>query len=259
MKRHLIQFAHSNGFPAKCFNCLFNSIESADIHYVDLMGHNQFKLDENLENLALELIDSIEKKYNEPIIGIGHSTGGVLMLIAASLKPHLFKKIIVLEPILYHPWKRRLIVIMKKIGLSSYIGPAKRTLKRKSVFRSRDEAKEYFESKSIFQGLHKNCLADYIQYGLKKTENGVELAFSKEIESAIYRSTYTKLPAGIEKLNGTIIYGSKSNMFRKSDAKWWKRKFPNFNMITLDEGHLFPLEKPVQAAKIINHILKNSV
>lgn len=61
MRENLIQFSHPNGFPAKCFNHLFSSIENVDINYVDLMGHNQFKLDGNLENLAMELINSIEK------------------------------------------------------------------------------------------------------------------------------------------------------------------------------------------------------
>lgn len=258
MKKDLIQFAHSNGFPAKCFKHLFNSIENADINYVDLMGHNQFKLNGNLENLALELIDSIEKRFNKPIIGIGHSTGGVLILIAASINPKLFKKVILIEPILYNPWKRKIITIMKKVGLDSYIGPAKRTLKRKSIFQSRNKAKEYFETKKIFKTFHKRCLSDYIKYGIKKTENGFELAFSKEIESEIYRSTYTKIPIGIEKIKGTLIYGSKSSLFWKSDAKWWKNNFPNFDTIELNEGHLFPLEKPIQAAEIINSILSNN-
>lgn len=254
-KKYLIQFAHPNGFPAKCFNYLFNAIENADVNYVDLMGHNQFKLNGNLENLALELIDSIEEKFDKPVIGIGHSTGGVLILIAASINPKLFKKVILIEPILYSSWKRQIILIMKKVGLSYYIGPAKRTLKRKSIFKSKNKAKEYFETKKIFQAFHKRCFDDYIKYGIKKTERGFELAFSKEIESEIYRSTYTKLPTGIEKINGTLIYGNKSKMFQKSDVKWWKNNFPNFDTIELDEGHLFPLEKPVQTAKVINKIL----
>jgi len=259
MKKHLIQFAHPNGFPAKSFNHFFNSIENADINYIDLMGHNQFKLEGNLENLALELIDSIEKKFNEPIIGIGHSTGGTLILIASSIKPQLFQKVILIEPILYSSWKRTVIMVMKKLGLDNYIGPVKKTLKRKSVFQSRDKAKEYFKTKKIFQTFHKNCLSDYIKYGLKQTENGFELAFSKQIESEIYRSTYTKLPLGIDKINGTLIYGNKSNMFEKSDVKWWKNNFTNFDTIELNEGHLFPLEKPFQTAEIINEILNNNV
>ncbi|WP_442265847.1 alpha/beta hydrolase-fold protein [Tenacibaculum sp. ZS6-P6] len=257
--KNQIQFAHSNGFPAQCFNSLFNMIENAEINYIERMGHNKFLLNSNLENLAHELITSIEQRFNKPITGIGHSTGGVLMLIAASKKPQLFKNIIVIEPILYHPRKRKIIEIMKRVGLSGYIGPAKSTLKRKSFFKSREEAKAYFKSKTLFKTFHENCLIDYIKYGLKKTEKGFELSFSKEIESEIYRSTYTKVPLGIEKLKGTLIYGKKSNMFSKTDVRWWKKSFPNFDVITLDTGHLFPLENPSLAAKIINKILKKVV
>ncbi|EZH75863.1 hypothetical protein ATO12_03475 [Aquimarina atlantica] len=259
VNRNLIQFAHSNGFPGKCFNHLLNAIENADINYVELMGHNQFKLNGNLENLALEVIDSIEQKFEEPVIGIGHSTGGVLLLIAASIKPQLFRKVIVIEPILYHPWKRKLIHLMKILGLANNIGPAKRTLKRKSFFETKQEAYEYFKGKQLFQQFNDQCFNDFIEYGLKESENGFELAFSKEIEAEIYSSTYTKLPRGIHKLNGTLIYGNKSKMFKKSDAKWWKSNLRNFDIIELNEGHLFPLEKPLETAEIINRIIKHSI
>lgn len=81
---------------------------------------------------------------------------------------------------------------MKKVGLKNYIGPVKRTLKKKSVFQSLNKAKEHFKTKKTFQTFNKHCFLDYIKYGLKKTEKGFELAFSKEIESEIYRSRYTK-------------------------------------------------------------------
>ncbi len=257
MKKNSIQFAHPNGFPAKCFNHLFNSIDNADINYVNLMGHDRFKIIGNLENLALELIDSIEKKFTTPVIGIGHSTGGTLILIAASIKPELFEKVILIDPILYNPWKRRIIKAMKIIGLKNYIGPVKRTLKRKSFFQSLNNAKEHFKTKKLFQHFNKHCFSDYLKYGLKKRKNGFELAFSKEIEAEIYRSTYTKLPKGISKLKGTLIYGNKSTLFKKSDVNWWKNSFPNFNTIAFDGGHLFPLEKPTQTAEMINKILNN--
>lgn len=254
--KHLIQFAHPNGFPAKCFSHLFNLLENTTINYVEVMGHNQIELDNNLENLALELIESIEKSFKGlPIIGVGHSAGGVLILIAASLRPELFNKVILIEPIFFSSWKRFLILLLKKVGLSIFIGPTKKTLKRKSTFITRREALEYFKGKNIFSKFDDACLSDYIEHGLKKRENGFELVFSKKTESDIYRSTYTKHLKGIERLDGTLIYGNKSSMFKKSDVMWWKRKYPNFKTIELDEGHLFPLEKPVKTAEIINKIL----
>ncbi|CAM1364137.1 hypothetical protein [Tenacibaculum xiamenense] len=257
MKRNLIQFAHSNGFPAKCYNSVFSSIKNVEINYVELMGHNQFKLNGNLENLALELIDSIKKRFNEPVVGIGHSTGGTLILIAASMDSKLFKKVILIEPILYNPYKRKLIYMLKKLGLGDYIGPTKRTLRRKSVFQSKEEAYKYFKSKNLFKDFEEQCFSDYIKHGLKKTENGFELTFSKKIESEIYRSTYTKMPSGIKELKGTLIYGNRSNLFKKSDAKWWKRSLSNFDIIELNENHLFPLEKPLLTASIVNEIINS--
>ena len=60
------------------------------------MGDNQIELD----NLALELIESIEKSFKwVPITGVRHSAGEVLILIAASSRPESFNKGILIEPI----------------------------------------------------------------------------------------------------------------------------------------------------------------
>jgi surfactin synthase thioesterase subunit len=59
----------------------------------------------------------------------------------------------------------------------------------------------------------------------------------------------------MNQVKATIIYGSDSNLFWKSDANWWKRNYPNFNIIPFDGGHLFPLELPEETAAVVKQIL----
>lgn len=255
---YFVQFAHSNGFPARSFNYFFSLLEEVDLNYVDKMGHGDFKLDDNLDNLALELIDSIEKRFNHPVIGIGHSTGATLISIAASIKPDLFSHVILIEPILYHPWKRFIISVMRKTGLKNYIGPVKKTLNRKSSFDSKDEALIHFQKRSFFNKLHPECFADYMRHGLEEQASEVTLSFSKNIEANIYRCTYTKKPQKIHQLNGALLYGKHSNMFSHRDVNWWKRTCPHLTFIPIDCGHMVPMEKPELTAQIINDILKKT-
>jgi alpha-beta hydrolase superfamily lysophospholipase len=41
------------------------------------------------------LVDDIENR-NEPVVGLGHSFGGAMMLCAASARPNLFRQVIII-------------------------------------------------------------------------------------------------------------------------------------------------------------------
>jgi surfactin synthase thioesterase subunit len=76
----MIFFAHANGFPAKTYTKLFSLLEDEfEIGFIEKIGHNpKFPVTDNWDCLKNELREEIEKRYSQPIIGIGHSLGGIL-------------------------------------------------------------------------------------------------------------------------------------------------------------------------------------
>jgi len=222
------------------------------------MGYGKYPLNKDLYNFADELIESIETAYTEPIIGIGHSLGGVVTLLAASKRLDLFKKFIVLDPVLFSKRKRYIIWLLRKIGITDWLGVTKKAKKRRIYFSSLEEVRKIYQQKSLFKRFDEKCFEDYLKYGFKQTKNGVALAFSSEVEADVFRYIQIKILPNLDKLKGVLIYGKYSDTFWKSDMKWWKINFPNFETIPFEGGHLFPFEKPIETAKLLNkHISKS--
>ncbi|WP_286236902.1 alpha/beta fold hydrolase [Neptuniibacter halophilus] len=252
-----IQFSHANGFPGSSYNFLFSQLAGCQVSYVEKMGHGDYPLNNDLRNYARELIRDIEQRGQSPIVGMGHSAGAVVTLIAAALRPDLFSQVILLDPVLFSRRKRYLLRLIKKMGLIDRITPAGRAEKRRAVFTDRQQAATYFRGKRLFKTFHPNCFADYIRYGLRDTDQGVELSIAPEIEADIFRNVLLSAPRCLKTVRGCVIYGEHSDLFSRSDRQWWRRNFPDIQLVGIEGGHLFPFEQPVETAALIRKQLES--
>ena len=250
-----IQFSHANGFPGSCYNYLFQQMPEHNVTYVEKMGHGDYPLNNDLRNYAQELINDIEQRQSAPVVGMGHSAGAVVTLLAAAMRPDLFCHVILWDPVLFSKRKRYAIKLFKKLGLLDRISPAGRAAKRRADFASRDEAESYFAEKRLFKPFHPECFNDYIRHGLTETEAGVTLSISPEVEADVFRNVMLNAPKKLKQVKGTVIYGKNSDLFGRSDKKWWQRNFTNMEMISFPGGHLFPLEHPDETVQLVKQIL----
>ncbi|MFQ5965852.1 MAG: alpha/beta fold hydrolase [Candidatus Scalinduaceae bacterium] len=253
----VIQFSHANGFPAKSYSYLFELLSPHQVFFVEKMGHGNFPLNKDLNNFADELIEDIEKKQNLPVIGVGHSTGGVVTLLAAVKRRDVFSKIILIDPVLFSSQKRFGIWLLQKLGLGDFLGSTRKAMKRRTHFSTLEEATQYFQSKPLFRNFHPRSFQGYIDHGIISSQNGLELSFSAKVEADIFRYTQIFIPHESFNLSGTLIYGDKSSIFWPSDVKWWKKKFLRFQLISFPGGHLFPFEEPEATAKLINKLIQS--
>ncbi|MFT4926033.1 MAG: pimeloyl-ACP methyl ester carboxylesterase [Phenylobacterium sp.] len=256
---HKIQFSHANGLPSSTYSYLFDRLDNTEITFVEKMGHADYPVEVGFERLADELIASIEQNATAPVVGMGHSAGGVVTLLAASKRPELFSKLILLDPVFFSKRKRFALWLARRMGLADSLSPVKRTLVRKNQFDHHQQASDYFSGKTLFKNFHPACFKDYIKHGLTPVgsqQQGFELAFSRLIEADIFRSVATKVPANRKQLTGILIYGRKSDMFWASDARWWQKNYPGFTIMPFDGGHLFPLEQPDEVGEMVNQYLK---
>ncbi|MDR3441457.1 MAG: alpha/beta hydrolase [Legionella sp.] len=256
--KELIHFAHGNGFPALCYKQMLDALQpDFDYCYIDKIGHNPaFPVSENWHNLVLEVIDSVKRQADRPVIAVGHSLGGVLSLLAAIEQPELFKAVIMLDSPLLGALKSNMVRLAKALGVIDRITPAFRTRGRREYWKNHEQLIAYLQTRDLFKTFTEACLDDYISYGLEHKEDGYYLRFDRHTEYQIYRTIPHVIPnyEGKLKTPAALIYGDKSTVVGKMDRRYMKK---NFNVINLKtQGtHLFPMEHPQVIAKQIKDAL----
>lgn len=259
MSREIIHFAHANGFPARTYNKLFSFLaDDFKIGYIERHGHNpKFPVTDNWKFLKEELREEIETRYSKPIIGIGHSLGGVLHFLVAVEKPALYKQIILLDAPIISRFSSHSLRVLKITKLIDRYTPSQMTRNRRNLWKTKEEAFEHFRKKTKFAAFDEDVLRDYIEYGTVETEKGFELFFKPSIEAKIYRTIPHHLPKFRGRLNVPTAYigGSRSREAELAGLSFMQKHFP-IDFFTVDGSHLFPLEKPFETAQIIKKIIQ---
>ena len=251
----IIQFSHANGFPAKTYSVLFKNLEGHKISAINILAENRNPSEINWHDMTEDIL-KCAGQFNEPVVGVGHSLGGMLTLMAAAIKPSLFQNIIILDPPLFSSQKRLLISILRAINIEDWVSPSGKSKRRRSHFDSKEKALRYFQENKMFSNFHPQILKDYVKYGLIPEKNGVELAITVEQEVTIFHKMLTTYPKSIYKVRGTLVYAVKNKALWASDLRWIKRNFTQLRLIPFPGSHLFPLNYPESTAQIINRCLK---
>lgn len=255
---HPIQFSHANGLPAGSYEYLFELLAPHPIQYIPMYGHKHFKVDSNWSGLRDELLHELDHTTtNTPVVGVGHSMGAAISLMSALQKPSLFERLILLEPPLVATYKRVVVRLFKTMGLSHLVVPhAKKARKRRMHFENKEEARQYFGSKRMFQRFHPTCFDSYIEHGLKENpEGGVSLVFDRAVEAQVFSSFPLLLGSYSLNIPSFLVYGKYSDVLRKDDIQSLKKMLPNTTFIEFDGGHLFPLEQPEKTAELLREII----
>lgn len=261
MRKQIIQFAHANGFPAKTYSKLFSFLESRfDIRYLERHAHNPaFPVTDGWHFLRDELRHSIESNFERPVVGLGHSLGGILHLLVSIDSPRLYKQIILLDAPIISRSSSSGIRLIKALNLMDRFSSSRMTRSRRNLWASREDAYEHFKAKPKFAAFDDDVLCDYIEYGTVETDGGFRLFFDPRIEAAIYRNLPHDLPSLRDKLTVPVTYigGVESSEARLARLSFMKNHFP-IDFHFLPGSHLFPFETPRSTAVVIESILANN-
>lgn len=255
MEKAIIHFAHANGFPGGSYNKLLSYfMNDFNVIAIDRLGHNEkFPVNNNWSNLADELIQSIEENAGAPVIGIGHSLGSLVTFMAAYKRPDLFRCVIMLDPPFFWGYAGSLFRFLKMTGIADRLTPAHKSSGRKSYWKDFDDVKSYFNSRELFRAFDPESLEYYIRSGVRKCDDGgYTLHYEVQKEVKIFQTMPDNISSYKKKLKvpGVIIYGEKSNAVHRRSLHKFTLKH-GFNLRTSPGGHLFPLERPQEAAEAI--------
>lgn len=260
MQPTTIQFSHSNGFSAQTYRYFFEQLAPYRVEAVNRFGHGEYRVGQDWHPLADELLADIRRHGNTPVVGVGHSLGGVLTLWAAVRHPELFSKVILIDPPIFGLQKRIPIWIASLFGLAGkVVPPARKAKRRRRYFSSKQEATETLRGRSLFRNFHPECFQDYIEHGLVAQGNGVGLAFSAEIEYDIFCKTPCFIGDTVLPMPSYFVYSAHKEVLQDADLAWLKKNFTRTKLIEFDGGHMFPMEQPAEAAQLIRSLIEEKI
>ncbi len=209
--------------------------------------------------LADDLIQFLDQQNLKNIVGVGHSLGAVVSVFAARKRPDLFRRLILLEPVLfpkYYQWFFK----VTPIPLRQQIIPVSKIAnKRKDQWQNKEVLFNSYRKKRIFRDLSDQVINDWIEYGtIKDAQGQIKLAFPKAWESRIYAT----VPYAIDELFKLeipvhILRGENTDVI---SPKVWERinkQLPAANLWGLENSsHLVPLEFPNEVAHWIMDAIK---
>ncbi|KAI8811814.1 Alpha/Beta hydrolase protein [Cladochytrium replicatum] len=224
-------------------------------------------------NSAFDLLcvlDYVMEKYGAltRILGFGHSFGGALLTAVEFLRPGTFEKLYLIEPIVFSAESMWGIDVLTNSDPKKYPHPdcarwgnpvVATTLKRKHEFDDRENARQYFLSKSFFQEWDKRCLELYINHGVYDTQSGkVALKCHPFQEAATFRgSGLPRLFAALPtiKVPCKVVSGAQTHITiptlidgtsgeRRMKDEVIAQRLNASHMYIPNAGHMVPLQYP---------------
>ncbi|MCD4719959.1 MAG: alpha/beta hydrolase [Desulfobacula sp.] len=250
-----IHFCHGNSLSAGTYLPFLEKLSSHDlkIYATDIRGHG-FSTKENTTQIKSWdiFIKDLEQVVcaitNPPVIGIGHSIGGYFTYAAAALFPHLFSKIVLLDPIILPMKIVWLAALFRKIGLAGSLSLPKMTRTKKSEFQSREEALIHYSGKGMFKSWKPEYVQAYVDTAIEKdTATTWELCCNPEFEAQIYEFVpfNTWQHANHINIPVLVVRGERSDLFHKQAASRLTKIIKNCTFVELKEfGHFLMMEDP---------------
>lgn len=256
-----IHLAVANGFPPGCYRPLMEALTDLgrgvsvlprplwpDDHQPPRRGVTWY-------TLAEDLLQAFEALGWREVIGIGHSMGGVITMVAAVRRPDRFRALVLMDPVLMDPKVLALFRILRALGLGPRLHPlARRARRRRRSWPSREAAAAHLRARPLFAAWHPQAFEGYLAEGLRPAGDGsVVLAYPPEWEVHIFVNVphdawrfvpHIPLPV-------LVLRGSASDTFTARDEARFRRLQPRADFRTLPGSHLFPMEHPEETAQAI--------
>lgn len=255
-------FLHGNSLCAAAYLPLLKKLHSLGyaITAADIRGHGRSTREGTLPlqdwNPFIEDIAHILKVTQQgPVIGVGHSMGAFFLYAAAARFPHLFSRLILLDPVIFPTPHILLFRLTQTLGLKNWFSLPKATRKKRHIFPDRSSAALHYQGKGMFRYWDPDSFEGFLDQGLRPLPNGgLELACAPELEARFYETVPPDTWRHTSAISCPvhIVRAEYSHLFSRNAALRLQKELPIATIHTLaGRGHFFPLEIPDTCADLI--------
>jgi pimeloyl-ACP methyl ester carboxylesterase len=258
----VIHVAHANGFPPGAYRLLAEALAGAH-HPVALPARPLWPGSRpgavsNWRPLAADLVAGLDALELGPVVGVGHSLGGVLTLWAAIDRPDLFRAVVLVDPVLLAPHWLWALRITRWLGLHERQPLVQGALRRRRTWPDHQACFDHYRDKALFARWPDAALWDYVESGTQPGVEGVTLRYPPEWEARIFATTPTGIWRDVPRLQvpALIVRGAGSDTFSPGAMARVGRALPTARLVEVPgAGHLVPMEKPAETAAAIRAFL----
>jgi pimeloyl-ACP methyl ester carboxylesterase len=258
-----LHFLHANGYPPQAYFPLLDRLaENFEVLAMEsrpLWPGESPKTVRDWGCLKQDLIDFLAGQGHDPWLGVGHSVGGTVTLMAALERPEFFRALAILDPPFFSPMYSHVWRWMVRLGLENRLHPlAPGALRRRRTFESRQAMFDNYRRKGVFRKISDKGLQAYVDSLATAAEDGgVRLRYSPDWEARIYTrgmlsDAQTWGLLSTMKIPVIFLRAENTNAFFASTVRRIRKMLPDAEIAEIaDATHLFPLEVPGETARRI--------
>lgn len=262
----LLHFLHGNGFCGRTYEPMLAHLsEHFDLWLCDAQGHGEtehggdFRGWNRSAELAVEAFEAGRGAFGDvPRYILGHSFGGVLSSLILSRHHQLFRRAVLLDPVLFSRGMIMAMAVARLFGVHRRNTMSQKSVKRRQRWPDRASAFAQLQGRGIFKGWVDEALHAYVDNALKDVEGGVELKCRPSREVDIFSSFPRHLWPSLPKIRTPtlLIHGQATYPFVGQSARKLARINPTVIEMEVPGGHCFMQEFPAQsAAQVVAFLL----
>lgn len=256
-------FLHANSYSANLYQPFLEPLYGDyKVLAPDLPGHGSSCWNGRIQSW-IDLADHFTRHFEQnppkkPLIGMGHSIGGIVIMLMSINRPEWFSKVILLDPVLLPKYILWIMHGLRFTSLSHLIPLAKAADRRRVLFSSRQEALNHYSRKKVYSQWEPQFLEAYVNTCLHANGSGqYQLSCAPQLESSIYQSLPLNAWSFTKKLAVPALYiiGKNSDTVNQRGLNRLKKLRGNHVVKSVDGGHLFPFENPKASMELIKDFL----
>jgi pimeloyl-ACP methyl ester carboxylesterase len=254
----LLHLAPANGFPPESYRPLAMGLTPA----FRVRGYRPRPLwprsrphdVRSWHQLADDLLLDLAALSDKPVLGVGHSLGGILSLYCAVRQPERFCGLALIDPVVMPRRLLPLLWAMRRLGQQHRFPLAQGAARRRDCFASVEEAHARLSGRGAFADFTPAALAGYLEGALHPDpEGGLRLAWPREWEAHIFALVPLDSWDFLSRLRVPllIIRGTRSELMIEASWQTLARRLPEARLVSIEGGHMVPMEQPAVVAEAI--------
>ena len=270
----VMHLLHGNGFCSRVLEpmarVMHQQSPAGQWLFTDLPGHGQATAapaspdwaspdwaSPDWNRMADEVAASLTQRADGPVIGIGHSLGGVITLLAAARYPPLFERIILIDPVIYSTEVILFQALMQHTGLWRQRPFIQRVQQRQCEWPDRAAALASLRRKGLYREWDDAALQAFVNFALSDVPEGVQLACHPHTEAAIFASRPRQLWSSVKQLGcpADILVADRSYPFVGRAARRASSLNSRIRQHPVSGSHCVAMENPQFTATEINKLL----